>query len=79
MFTLWMLLFFSAKKSNQKKLPAAPCSIKGCALALSVVAEQDKADLGWASVGLFPIAYQNPASRKNPLNGEALFNTFKYN
>jgi hypothetical protein len=41
-----MSLFFSAKKSNQKKLSAAPCSMKVCALALPVLAEQDKADLG---------------------------------
>jgi hypothetical protein len=46
-----MLLFFSAKKSNQKKLPAAPCSMKGCAEAVPVITEQDKADLGAGFVG----------------------------
>jgi hypothetical protein len=42
--SLWMLLSFSAKESNQRKLSAAPCSIEGSAFAISVVAEQDKAD-----------------------------------
>jgi hypothetical protein len=33
----------AAKESNQRKLPAAPCSMKGSALAFSVVAEQANA------------------------------------
>jgi hypothetical protein len=49
----WMLLFFSAKKSNQKKLSAAPCSLKGSEVSVPVITEQDKADLGWASFRLF--------------------------
>jgi hypothetical protein len=45
--SLWMFIsFFRKKKRTKEKLSAAPCSIKGCALAVSVVAEQDKADLG---------------------------------
>jgi hypothetical protein len=43
---------FPLKKSNQKKLSAAPCSMKGCVEAGAVVAEQAKADLGRASLGL---------------------------
>jgi hypothetical protein len=70
-----MLLSFSAKESNQRnlaqrlmntikqllvnKLPAAPCSMKGSALAVSVVAEQDKADLGRASLGSLDVQNQN--------------------
>jgi hypothetical protein len=39
-------LSFSAKESNQRKLPAAPASLKGCALTSGVVAEPDDADFG---------------------------------
>jgi hypothetical protein len=76
-----MLLFFSAKKSNQKKLSAAPCSIKGCDWAGPVVAEQAKADLGTGFDGFcwFTKRKSKSLNRKNPLNGEALFNTFKNN
>jgi hypothetical protein len=53
MLSLWMFISFFPQKRNEpkKKLSAAPCSMKGCAIAVSVVAEQDKADLGglrWA-------------------------------
>jgi hypothetical protein len=70
-----MLLSFSAKESNQRnlaqrlmntikqllvnKLSAAPCSMKGSALAVSVLAEQDKADLGRASLGSLDVQNQN--------------------
>jgi hypothetical protein len=39
-------LSFSAKESNQRKLPAAPASLKVCAFTLGVVAEPDDAGLG---------------------------------
>jgi hypothetical protein len=35
--------FWQQKTSNQRKLPAARYSMKGCTLAVSVVAEQNKA------------------------------------
>jgi hypothetical protein len=35
--------FWQQKRSNQRKLPAAPCSIEVCAVSMPVVAEQDKA------------------------------------
>jgi hypothetical protein len=39
--------FFPQRRNEpKKKLPAAPCSMKGCAEAVPVIAEQDKADLG---------------------------------
>jgi len=41
-----LLLSFSAKESNQRKLPAAPASLKGGALTSGVVAEPDDAGLG---------------------------------
>jgi hypothetical protein len=36
-------VLLAPKETNQRKVPAAPCSIKGSALAVSVVAEQANA------------------------------------
>jgi len=42
----WLCRSFSAKESNQRKLPAAPASLNVCAFTLGVVAEPDDAGLG---------------------------------
>jgi hypothetical protein len=47
-------VLLAPKETNQRKVPAAPCSVKGCALAISVVAEQGKAGfLGFIGSVLF--------------------------
>jgi hypothetical protein len=47
-----LLLSFSAKEGNQRKLPAAPASLNVSALTSGVVAEPDDADLGQLTEGL---------------------------
>jgi len=50
-------LSFSAKESNQRKLPAAPASLSVCAATSGVVAEPDDAGFGRLTVGLCFFVY----------------------
>jgi hypothetical protein len=65
-----MLLFFSAKKSNQKKLPAwfRPVKVSGFAVPVPPVRSRGRFFSGFVEPVVIPVANQNPFNQINPLN-----------